>query len=73
MARPRKNPEPEATEEKKDTQATSSKTKVKLADASKSYSDRTFSIYNDEVKELPDNPSQELQRRIKAGQIVEVK
>lgn len=106
MARPKKNPDTEATEEEKvdgetvetteETETTSEQSeeskseeskddenktaeneaatkKYKLANPNTSYSDRSFSLYQGEEKELPDKVSSEVKARIKAGQIVEVK
>ena len=47
--------------------------KYKLKDPSTQYADGSFSLAGHQEKELPENPSRQLLRRIKAGFIVEAK
>lgn len=47
--------------------------KYKLKDHKTQYAEGSFSLAGTQEKELPNNPSVELRKRIKAGFIVEVK
>ncbi|MEK6459161.1 hypothetical protein AABM27_01505 [Heyndrickxia faecalis] len=53
--------------------AEAKKKKYKLKDPSTHYAEGSFSLAGDQEKELPENPSRQLLRRIQAGFIVEAK
>lgn len=53
--------------------AEAKKKKYKLKDPSTQYAEGSFTLVGDQEKELPENPSRQLLRRIQSGFIVEVK
>ncbi|WP_153465120.1 hypothetical protein [Sediminibacillus terrae] len=57
----------------KEQQDSASKKKYRLKDPSTQYAEKGFTLAGKQVKELPENPSSELQDRIDVGFIIEVK